>query len=84
MHENSQHPSDKSLSNIFDPIRLPSPAIPSEPAPAYSALPNRDSDFFLAPVLGGKVGDIELVTVDGKRFLVHRKLLEQETVFFHI
>ncbi|OXG31537.1 hypothetical protein J008_01208 [Cryptococcus neoformans] len=84
MHENSQHPSDKSLSNIFDPIRPPSPAIPSEPAPAYSALPNRDTDFFLAPVLGGKMGDIELVTVDGKRFLVHRKLLEQETVFFHI
>ncbi|WVO20783.1 uncharacterized protein IAS62_002083 [Cryptococcus decagattii] len=58
--------------------------MPSEPAPAHSALPNRDTDFFLAPVLGGKVGDIELVTVDGKRFLVHRKLLEQETVFFHI
>ena len=63
---------------------LRSPVIPSSPAPAYSALPYRDTDFYLAPHLNNTVGDIELETVDGKRFLVHRKVLEQETVFFHI
>ncbi|WVN86784.1 uncharacterized protein L203_101956 [Cryptococcus depauperatus CBS 7841] len=84
MHNNPEYPSDKSLSNIFDPVRSPSLDLPVEPAPAYTALPNRDVDFFLAPLLGGKLGDIELETVDGKRFLVHRKVLEHETVFFHI
>lgn len=59
-------------------------AVPSSPAPAYTALPDRNVDFHLAPMLGGRVGDIELETTDKKRFLVHRKLLEQETVFFHI
>ncbi|WVQ78357.1 hypothetical protein IAT38_000442 [Cryptococcus sp. DSM 104549] len=82
MHE--QYPSDKSLSNVFDALRSPSPPIPSSPAPAYTALPHRDVDFHLAPVLNGQVGDVELETVDGKRFLVHRRLLEAETVFFHI
>ncbi|WVQ98848.1 hypothetical protein IAU59_005979 [Kwoniella sp. CBS 9459] len=67
---------------------LPSTAstvpVPASPAPAYTALPYRDVEFHLAPILDGKVGDVELETVDGKRFLVHRKLLEAETVFFHI
>ncbi len=63
---------------------LHSPPIPSSPAPAYSTLPYRDTDFHLAPLLNSKVGEIELESVDGKRFLVHRKVLEQETVFFHI
>jgi len=63
---------------------LRSPMIPSSPAPAYSELPYRDTDFYLSPMLNGRVGEIELETVDGKRFLVHRKVLEQETVFFHI
>ncbi len=74
---------DKSLSTIFDP-RSPSPQLPSSPAPAYSILPYRDVEFFAAPLLDNKIGDIELETTDGKRFLVHRKLLEAETVFFHI
>ncbi|ORX39936.1 hypothetical protein BD324DRAFT_244905 [Kockovaella imperatae] len=60
------------------------PPVPESPAPAYTALPHRDVDFFLAPLLNGQIGDIELETADGKRFLVHKKLLEQETVFFHI
>jgi hypothetical protein len=30
------------------------------------------------------MGDIELETTDGKRFLVHKSVLEAETVFFHI
>jgi hypothetical protein len=63
---------------------LRSPTIPASPAPAYTALPYRDVEFYLAPLLHNKVGDIELETVDGKRFLVHKKVLEQETVFFHI
>lgn len=54
------------------------------PPPAYSALPYRDTDFDFAPVLQGKIGDVELETINGKRFLVHRKILESETVFFHI
>ncbi|ODN98510.1 hypothetical protein L198_03756 [Cryptococcus wingfieldii CBS 7118] len=83
MH-NHQYPSDKSLSNIFESAGSPSPVLPVDPAPAYSALPDRGTEFFLAPILNGKVGDIELETVDGKRFLVHKKVLEQETVFFHI
>ncbi|WWC89898.1 uncharacterized protein L201_004827 [Kwoniella dendrophila CBS 6074] len=64
--------------------RSPSPTIPSTPAPAYTALPNKDTDFHFAPILEGKIGEIELETIDGKRFLVHKKILEQETVFFHI
>ena len=60
------------------------PLLPDSPAPAYTALPHRDVDFYLAPLLNGQMGDIELETVDGKRFLVHKKLLQQETVFFHI
>ena len=74
------HP-DKSLSNIFDPL---SPPVPSSPAPAYTALPYRDTEFHLAPLLHNKLGEVELETVDGKRFLVHKKVLESETVFFHI
>ncbi|WRT67250.1 uncharacterized protein IL334_004217 [Kwoniella shivajii] len=61
-----------------------SPTIPSSPAPAYTALPHRDVDFHFTPMLEGKVGEVELETIDGKRFLVHKKVLEQETVFFHI
>ncbi|WWD15994.1 hypothetical protein CI109_100418 [Kwoniella shandongensis] len=90
MH-NNQYPSDKSLSSIFDP---PSPSSsidvndechsPSPPPPAYTALPHRDVTFHLAPMYQGKVGDVELETVDGKRFLVHKKVLENETIFFHI
>ncbi|WVQ71718.1 hypothetical protein IAR50_001259 [Cryptococcus sp. DSM 104548] len=83
MH-NPQYPSDKSLSNIFESARSPSPVLPADPAPAYSALPDRETEFFLAPLLNGKMGDVELETVDGKRFLVHKRVLEQETVFFHI
>jgi len=64
-------------------LRSP-PPVPCSPAPAYTALPHRDVDFHLAPLINGRVGDIELETTDGKRFLVHRKVLEQETVFFHI
>ncbi|OCF41428.1 hypothetical protein I317_04729 [Kwoniella heveanensis CBS 569] len=112
MHNQNNYPSDKSLSNIFDPQTTPSSVsesdqssdsfrsptttpmpntasstgtvLPSSPAPAYTALPYRDVEFHIAPILDGKVGDVELETVDGKRFLVHRKLLETETVFFHI
>ena len=61
-----------------------SPQIPDSPAPAYTALPHRDVDFYLAPLLNGQIGDIELETVDGKRFLVHKRLLEEQTTFFHI
>ncbi|WWC60980.1 uncharacterized protein I303_103557 [Kwoniella dejecticola CBS 10117] len=63
---------------------LRSPTVPSSPAPAYTALPDRNVNFHFAPLLEGRIGDIELETVDGKRFLVHRKVLEAETVFFHI
>ncbi|WVF72059.1 hypothetical protein IAT40_006871 [Kwoniella sp. CBS 6097] len=81
--------SNPEAGNLGSPI-APTPTtgstmpVPSSPAPAYTALPYRDVEFHLAPILDGKVGDIELETVDGKRFLVHRKLLETETVFFHI
>lgn len=61
-----------------------SPPPPASPAPAYTALPYRDIDFHLAPIVNGRPGDIELETIDGKRFLVHKKILEAETVFFHI
>jgi hypothetical protein len=63
---------------------LRSPSLPNSPAPAYTTLPYRDVEFHLAPLLNDRVGDIELETIDGKRFLVHRKVLEAETVFFHI
>ncbi|KAK4686334.1 hypothetical protein P7C73_g3787, partial [Tremellales sp. Uapishka_1] len=76
---------DKTLSNVFDHrLPSPSPSIPDTPAPAYSALPYRDVEFHFAPLLNDKLGEIELETVDGKRFLVHKKILEAETVFFHI
>ncbi|KAK6903039.1 hypothetical protein I204_07821 [Kwoniella mangroviensis CBS 8886] len=65
-------------------MNVRSPTIPNSPAPAYTALPHRDVDFHFTPILEGKIGDVELETVDGKRFLVHKKVLEQETVFFHI
>ena len=85
-------PDDKSAS-LFDPPSavdpelarlLRSPTIPTSAPPAYTRLPTRDEDFHLAPLLNGRLGNIELETIDGKRFLVHRKVLEQETVFFHI
>ena len=79
-NNNCHHPSDAELAAL---LRSPPPA-PHSPAPAYTALPYRDVDFHLAPLIHGRVGDIELETVDGKRFLVHKKVLEQETVFFHI
>lgn len=87
-HQSDKYPTDRDPNG--DPnselaALLRSPTIPSSPAPAYSALPPyRDAGFHLAPLVNGWVGDVELETVDGKRFLVHRKLLEQETVFFHI
>ncbi|EIW69411.1 hypothetical protein TREMEDRAFT_62277 [Tremella mesenterica DSM 1558] len=74
---------DKSLSNIFDPLSSP-PPLPASPAPAYTALPYRDTAFHVAPLLNNKLGEVELETCDGKRFLVHKKVLESETVFFHI
>lgn len=73
--------------SLFPFLSSPSPsaslAVPPPP-PAYSALPYRDIEFDFAPILNGKVGDVELETTDGKRFLVHRSVLESETVFFHI
>ncbi|ORY27204.1 hypothetical protein BCR39DRAFT_240322 [Naematelia encephala] len=66
---------------------LLSPNLPtSPPPPAYSALPYRDDDdtYDFAPILNGRHGNIELISADGKRFLVHRTVLEAETVFFHI
>jgi len=71
------------VSDLAHLLRSP-PPVPSSPAPAYTALPHREVDYHVAPPLHGRVGDIELETTDGKRFLVHRKVLEQETVFFHI
>ncbi|WWC69347.1 uncharacterized protein I206_103285 [Kwoniella pini CBS 10737] len=76
----NQYPLDKSLSSIFDP-QTPSPP---PMTPPYTELPDRNVNFHFAPLLNGKIGDIELETIDGKRFLVHRKILEAETVFFHI
>jgi hypothetical protein len=72
-------PNHQDLANL-----LQSPTLPSSPAPAYTALPYRDIDFYCAPVLQGIIGDIELETIDGKKFLVHKRVLEQETIFFHI
>ena len=63
---------------------LRSPTLPVEPAPAYTQLANNDTTYHLAPLLSGRVGDIELETTDGKKFLVHKAVLEAETVFFHI
>lgn len=71
------------ISDLAHLLRSP-PPVPSSPAPAYTALPFRDVEYHLTPLIRGRVGDIELETTDGKRFLVHRKVLEQETVFFHI
>lgn len=59
-------------------------AVLPPPPPAYSVLPYRDVDFHLAPFLDNKLGQIELETVDGKRFLVHKRVLESEAIFFHI
>ena len=73
---------DKALGDLTDALR--SPSIPNSPAPAYTTLPYRDVDFHFAPMLDNRLGDIELETIDGKRFLVHKKVLEDETVFFHI
>lgn len=70
-------------------IRSPTLA-PSSPCPAYSPIPQapvpryRADAYVLAPLLNGEHGEVELETVDGKRFLVHKKVLEEETVFFHI
>ena len=59
-----------------------SDAVP--PPPAYSTLANSSRTFHLAPLLNGLPGEVELQTSDGKRFLVHKSVLEKETVFFHI
>lgn len=59
-------------------------AVLPPPPPAYSVLPYRDVDFHLAPFLNNKLGEIELETSDGKRFLVHKRVLEAEAIFFHI
>lgn len=80
-HEPTFPPGD--VSDLAHLLRSP-PPVPSSPAPAYTALPHRDVNFHLAPLLRGQVGDIELESTDGKRILVHCKILEQETVFFHI
>lgn len=63
---------------------LRSPTLPVEPAPAYTPLANNDTSYHLAPLVNGRIGDVELQTVDGKKFLVHKAILEAETVFFHI
>jgi hypothetical protein len=68
----------------MDKDSLRSPIIPQTPAPAYTPLPHTSSAYHSAPLLNGRMGDIELETVDGKRFLVHKSVLEAETVFFHI
>jgi len=72
----------------MDKDSLRSPIIPQTPAPAYTPLPNSHSQasgtYHSAPLLNGRMGDIELETVDGKMFLVHKSVLEAETVFFHI
>jgi hypothetical protein len=54
------------------------------PPPAYSTLAHSSRTFHLAPLLNGVPGEVELHTSDGKRFLVHKSVLEKETVFFHI
>ncbi|WVR05303.1 hypothetical protein IAU60_002317 [Kwoniella sp. DSM 27419] len=82
MANTSGYTADKSLSNIFDTVS--SPAIPESPAPAYTTLPDQDIDYHLEPLLDGQLGDVELETGDGFRFLVHRKVLESECVSFHI
>lgn len=65
-------------------LAAPSPGLPTSPAPAYTVVPYRDEEFRFAPLIRGKLGDIELETRDGERFLVHREVLEREMVFFHI
>lgn len=98
MNPNEKPPFDADLHALLAPP-TPSPRLSTDthvqahpnnygavslPPPAYSALPYRDEEFDFAPILNGKIGDVELETTDGKRFLVHRKILESETVFFHI
>jgi len=68
----------------MDKDSLRSPIIPQTPAPAYTSLPHTSATYHSAPLLNGRMGDIELETVDGKMFLVHKSVLEAETVFFHI
>jgi hypothetical protein len=63
---------------------LKSPALPASPAPAYTPVANNDTSYHMAPLINGRLGDIELETVDGKKYLVHKSILEAETVFFHI
>ncbi|KAL7423990.1 hypothetical protein Q5752_001575 [Cryptotrichosporon argae] len=75
---------DKTLITVAEPRSPPLPPLPVSPAPAYSSLPDRETDYFCAPVVGGRLGDVELVSADGRRFLVHKHVLEAETVFFHI
>jgi hypothetical protein len=57
---------------------------PSSPAPAYTTLPYSDVEYDFAPILNGRHGELELETCDGRRFLVHKKVMETETIFFHI
>jgi hypothetical protein len=65
--------------------KLLSPTLPpASPAPAYSTLPYSDVSYDFAPLYNGRHGELELETSDGKRFLVHKKIMEQETVFYHI
>ena len=68
----------------MDKDYLRSPVVPATPAPAYTPLANSDVSYHCTPILNGRMGDIELETTDGKRFLVHKSVLEVETVFFHI
>lgn len=68
--------------DMSSPVALLSDATP--PPPAYSTLVNSARTFHLSPLLNGVPGEVELHTSDGKRFLVHKSVLEKETVFFHI
>jgi hypothetical protein len=68
----------------MDKDYLRSPVVPNSPAPAYTPLAHTATTYHCAPVIEGRLGDIELETVDGKKFLVHKAILEAETVFFHI
>ena len=63
---------------------LRSPTMPTSPCPAYSTLPDRETAFDFAPLLNGVLGEVELQTIDGCKFLVHKAVLEKETTFFHI
>lgn len=68
----------------MDKDYLKSPVVPASPAPAYTPVANNDTSYHLTPLVNGRMGDIELETVDGKKYLVHKSILEAETVFFHI